>query len=138
MQQYILQIIYLIGSVTFILGLKYLGNPSTARKGNLIAAFGMGLAIFGTIFLYTDSNGEHLGNLGFIFGALLVGTVVGWLAAKKVQMTAMPEMVSLFNGMGGANSDILPQPILPILWLMALISLVRYQKDFYLQSSLEW
>jgi NAD(P) transhydrogenase subunit beta len=102
MQQYILQIIYLIGSVTFILGLKYLGNPSTARKGNLIAAFGMGLAIFGTIFLYTDSNGEHLGNLGFIFGALLVGTVVGWLAAKKVQMTAMPEMVSLFNGMGGA------------------------------------
>jgi NAD(P) transhydrogenase subunit beta len=102
MQQYILQIIYLIGSVTFILGLKYLGNPSTARKGNLIAAFGMGIAIFGTIFLYTNAEGQHLGNLGFIFGALFVGTVVGWLAAKKVQMTAMPEMVSLFNGMGGA------------------------------------
>ncbi|MFY8021359.1 MAG: NAD(P)(+) transhydrogenase (Re/Si-specific) subunit beta, partial [Bacteroidia bacterium] len=102
MQQYILQIIYLIASVTFILGLKYLGNPATARKGNLIAAFGMGLAIFGTIFLYTDANGQHLENLEFIFGALLVGSVVGWLAAKKVQMTAMPEMVSLFNGMGGA------------------------------------
>ncbi|MES2379644.1 MAG: NAD(P)(+) transhydrogenase (Re/Si-specific) subunit beta [Bacteroidota bacterium] len=102
MQQHILQIIYLIASVTFIAGLKFLGNPATARKGNLMAAFGMVLAIFGTIFLYTNEAGEHLHNLGFIFGALLVGTVVGWIVAKKVQMTAMPEMVSLFNGMGGA------------------------------------
>jgi NAD(P) transhydrogenase subunit beta len=100
--QIILQIIYLIASVTFILGLKFLGNPSTARKGNLIAAFGMGIAIFGTIFLYTDAEGNHLKNLPLIFGGLAVGTVIGWLAAKKVQMTAMPEMVSLFNGMGGA------------------------------------
>jgi NAD(P) transhydrogenase subunit beta len=100
--QITLQIIYLIASVTFILGLKFLGNPSTARKGNLIAAFGMGIAIFGTIFLYTDAEGNHLKNLPLIFGGLAVGTVVGWLAAKKVQMTAMPEMVSLFNGMGGA------------------------------------
>jgi NAD(P) transhydrogenase subunit beta len=60
------------------------------------------LAIFATIFLYTDSVGNHLRNLPFIFAGLLVGTIVGWLAAKKVQMTAMPEMVSLFNGMGGA------------------------------------
>lgn len=102
MENNILQIIYLIASVTFILGLKFLGNPATARKGNLIAAFGMGIAIFGTIFLYTDGEGNHLKNLPFIFGGLLVGTIVGWLAAKKVQMTAMPEMVSLFNGMGGA------------------------------------
>ncbi len=102
MQQHILQIIYLIASVTFIAGLKFLGNPATARKGNLMAAFGMVIAIFGTIFLYTNEAGEHLHNLGFIFGALLVGTVVGWIVAKKVQMTAMPEMVSLFNGMGGA------------------------------------
>lgn len=102
MQHHILQVIYLIGSVTFIGGLKYLGNPATARKGNLIAAFGMIISIFGTIFLYTNHEGEHLGNLAFIFGGLLLGTIVGWLAAKKVQMTAMPEMVSLFNGMGGA------------------------------------
>jgi NAD(P) transhydrogenase subunit beta len=102
MENNILQIIYLIASVTFILGLKFLGNPATARKGNLIAAFGMGIAIFGTIFLYTDGAGNHLKNLPFIFGGLLVGTIVGWMAAKKVQMTAMPEMVSLFNGMGGA------------------------------------
>jgi NAD(P) transhydrogenase subunit beta len=102
MQAHILQISYLIASVTFILGLKFLGNPTTARKGNLIAAFGMGLAIFATIFLYTDSVGNNLRNLPFIFAGLLLGTIVGWLAAKKVQMTAMPEMVSLFNGMGGA------------------------------------
>lgn len=102
MENNILQIIYLIASITFILGLKFLGNPATARKGNLIAAFGMGIAIFGTIFLYTDGAGNHLKNLPFIFGGLLVGTIVGWMAAKKVQMTAMPEMVSLFNGMGGA------------------------------------
>ncbi|MCA0427383.1 MAG: NAD(P)(+) transhydrogenase (Re/Si-specific) subunit beta [Bacteroidetes bacterium] len=98
----LLQLIYLVASVTFIIGLKFLGNPATARKGNLIAAFGMTIAIFGTIFLYTDVDGNHLKNLPFIFGGLVVGTVVGWFAAKKVQMTAMPEMVSLFNGMGGA------------------------------------
>lgn len=102
MQTHILEISYLIASVTFILGLKLLGHPATARKGNLIAAFGMGLAIFATIFLYTDAGGNHLKNLSLIFGGLLVGTVFGWFAAKKVQMTAMPEMVSLFNGMGGA------------------------------------
>jgi NAD(P) transhydrogenase subunit beta len=102
MTKHILEIIYLIASVTFILGLKYLGNPATARKGNLIAATGMGIAIFGTIFLYTNNEGKYLGNLIFIFGGLIVGSIIGWIAAKKVQMTAMPEMVSLFNGMGGA------------------------------------
>lgn len=104
--QHILQIIYLISSVTFILGLKFLGNPATARKGNLIAAAGMILAIFATIFLYTfkdeTGNDTHLGNLGFIFGGLVIGTVIGWTIAKKVKMTAMPQMVSFFNGMGGA------------------------------------
>ncbi len=102
MTKHILEIIYLIASVTFILGLKMLGNPASARKGNLIAAFGMTIAIFGTIFLYTDAGGNHLKNLPLIFGGLVVGTVVGWIVAKRVQMTAMPEMVSLFNGMGGA------------------------------------
>ncbi|HYG14221.1 MAG TPA: NAD(P)(+) transhydrogenase (Re/Si-specific) subunit beta, partial [Bacteroidia bacterium] len=72
---------------------------------NLVAAFGMAVAIFGTIFLYTyEVEGQkfHLKNLEWIFGGLLVGSVVGTLAAKRVQMTAMPQMVSLFNGMGGA------------------------------------
>ncbi len=101
MELSLLTIIYLIGSVTFILGLKMLSHPDTARRGNLIAAFGMTLAIFGTIFLYTDEEGHKLGNYGWIFGALVLGTLIGTMMAKKVKMTAMPEMVSLFNGMGG-------------------------------------
>ncbi|WP_290791412.1 NAD(P)(+) transhydrogenase (Re/Si-specific) subunit beta [Flavihumibacter sp. UBA7668] len=98
----LLTIIYLLASVSFILGLKMLSNPASARKGNRIAAAGMGLAILGTIFLYEETDGTRLGNYGWIFGGLIIGTIVGTLAAKKVKMTAMPEMVSLFNGMGGA------------------------------------
>ena len=102
MELNILTICYLIASITFILGLKMLSNPVTARRGNLIAAAGMAIAIFGTIFLYKDDEGHALHNYGWIFTALVMGAVTGMLAAKKVKMTAMPEMVSLFNGMGGA------------------------------------
>lgn len=97
----ILTLCYLIGAITFILGLKMLSNPVTARRGNLIAATGMTLAIFGTIFLY-EEDGIKLGNYGWIFTGLIIGSIIGTLAAKKVKMTAMPELVSLFNGMGGA------------------------------------
>lgn len=97
----LLTLAYLIGSVTFILGLKMLSHPDSARKGNLVAAAGMAIAIVGTIFLY-ESEGKKLGNYGWIFGGLVIGTIIGTLSAKKVKMTAMPEMVSLFNGMGGA------------------------------------
>jgi len=100
MELSLLTICYLIGSVTFIIGLKMLSHPDSARKGNLVAAFGMTIAIFGTIFLY-EENGRKLGNYAWIFAALVVGTIIGTLMAKKVKMTAMPEMVSLFNGMGG-------------------------------------
>jgi NAD(P) transhydrogenase subunit beta len=102
MANHILQIIYLLASLTFILGLKMLSGPKTARQGNILAALGMGIAILGTIFLYTDHSGQNLGNRVWIFAGILIGTIVGWLAAKKVKMTAMPQMVSLFNGMGGA------------------------------------
>jgi NAD(P) transhydrogenase subunit beta len=101
MELNILTLCYLIGSVTFIIGLKMLSNPATARKGNLVAAGGMSIAILGTIFLY-EEDGQKLGNYGWIFGGIAIGTLIGFLAAKKVKMTAMPEMVSLFNGMGGA------------------------------------
>jgi H+-translocating NAD(P) transhydrogenase subunit beta len=101
MELNLLVLAYLIASVTFIVGLKMLSNPASARKGNLLAAFGMTIAIFATIFLYED-DGKKLGNYIWIFGGLIIGTIVGTLAAKKVKMTAMPEMVSLFNGMGGA------------------------------------
>ena len=97
----ILTICYLIGSVTFIIGLKMLSHPESARRGNLIAAAGMGIAILGTIFLYQE-EGVKLGNYAWIFSGLAIGSLAGTMAAKKVKMTAMPEMVSLFNGMGGA------------------------------------
>lgn len=112
MELSILTVCYLIGSISFIIGLKMLSNPATARRGNLVAAAGMSLAILGTIFLYRDEDGNKLHNYFWIFGGLLVGTIIGTLAAKKVKMTAMPEMVSMFNGMGGACA--------------ALISLVEF------------
>ncbi len=110
---------YLFGSVTFIMGLKMLSHPDSARKGNLIAAAGMIVAIFATIFLYEYKGQEgqpvKLHNYAWIFGGLILGTIMGWMAAKKVQMTAMPEMVSLFNGMGGACA--------------MLISLIEFRND---------
>jgi len=98
----LLPLSYLIGSITFIVGLKMLSHPDTARRGNLIAAVGMTIAILATIFLYRNDEGNALGNYPWIFGGLIIGSVVGTMAAKRVKMTAMPEMVSLFNGMGGA------------------------------------
>ncbi len=102
----ILEICYIIASVLFILGLKKLSHPDTARSGNLWAAFGMTLAIVATILFHKvkheDGSWEGIHNIGWILAALAIGTAIGWYAAKKVKMTAMPQMVSLFNGMGGA------------------------------------
>src|SRR5689334_20704021 len=122
--QNILTLSYLIGSVTFILGLKMLSNPATARRGNLIAAAGMMIAILGTIFLYRDDNENRLHNYGWIFSGILIGGTIGILAAKKIKMTAMPEMVSMFNGMGGACA--------------ALISLIEFNRLAHALSMSGW
>jgi NAD(P) transhydrogenase subunit beta len=98
----ILSIIYLISTVTFVIGLKLLGHPETAKKGNLIAAVGMILAIIGTLFLH-DFEVPTI-NYILIAVALLVGTILGWIIAMKVAMTKMPELVSLFNGFGGGSA----------------------------------
>lgn len=108
----LLPILYLIASVTFILGIKLLGSPKTARVGNLVAAGGMVVAIIGTIVLYRH-NGEPLHNVTWILAALTIGTAIGWVMAMRVKMTAMPQMVSFFNGMGGACA--------------ALISILEYK-----------
>ena len=102
-----LEFIYIIASVTYILGLKMLGHPETARRGNLIAAAGMTLAIFGTIFLYKGD--KEISSLIYILIAIaiVIGTIIGWLVAKKVDMTKMPELVSMFNGMGGASAALI-------------------------------
>src|SRR6185436_18851324 len=97
---YLLDFIYLIASVTFVIGLKMLSHPTTARKGNLVAAGGMFIAIVGTIALH---EGEVPSIIYILIGAaILIGTVIGWMTAKRIAMTKMPELVSLFNGMGGA------------------------------------
>lgn len=120
MELNILTICYIAGSISFITGLKMLSHPETARRGNLIAAGGMLISILGTIFLYED-EGVKLGNYTWIFTALIIGIVLGASAAKKVKMTAMPEMVSLFNGMGGACASLVS--IVEFENLMNLLSL---------------
>ena len=90
------EVAYLIASLLFIFGLKRLSSPRTARSGNLVAAVGMALALGGTFVI------PGMGNFIWIALAIVIGTIPGWLLAKRVKMTAMPQMVSLFNGMGGA------------------------------------
>src|SRR5436190_4338175 len=93
---YVPQAAYLIASLLFILGLKRLSNPRSARSGNIMASIGMVLAIVGTFCL------PNMGHFGLILIAITIGTIRGWALAKVVKMTAMLQMVSLFNGMGGA------------------------------------
>src|SRR3954454_9705719 len=126
----VLTLCYLIGSVTFIVGLKMLSDPATARRGNLIAAAGMTIAILGTIFLYKDDDGNSLHNYGWIFGGIVVGGIIGTLAAKKIKMTAMPEMVSLFNGMGGACAA-----LISIVEFNHLVHLLGYPPDIFMSNS---
>ncbi|HEX6221680.1 MAG TPA: NAD(P)(+) transhydrogenase (Re/Si-specific) subunit beta [Acidimicrobiia bacterium] len=91
-------ILYLASAVAFIVGLKRLGSPGTARSGNRIAAVGMLAAI--VITLITES----IVNWGTVLAGLAVGAMVGVWGAVRVQMTAMPQMVAIFNGLGGIAS----------------------------------
>lgn len=111
--KYILEICYIIASVLFILGLKMLSHPEKARKGNLWAAAGMTLGILATIIFHKDENGNSIGHIPWILLAIGIGTLAGWLIAVKVKMTAMPQLVSLFNGMGGAAAALISLIELP-------------------------
>lgn len=97
---FLIQLAYIVASVLFIYGLKLLGRAETARRGNLVSASGMLLAVVVTLLQ---------GGLDFtwILVGLLLGTVVGVAAARLVNMTAMPEMVALLNGSGGLASLLL-------------------------------
>ncbi|SHO65010.1 NAD(P)(+) transhydrogenase (Re/Si-specific) subunit beta [Algoriphagus zhangzhouensis] len=103
----ILELCYIVASITFILGLKMLSSPDKARRGNLIAGYGMGLAIFATIFFKEELTPDKWLNYTLILSGLIVGTVIGTRMALKVKMTAMPQMVSFFNGMGGACAGVI-------------------------------
>ena len=95
----IVNLSYLIAVTLLIVGLRRLSSPATARSGNLLAAVGMGLAIVSTILSPIESGGN---NYTVITVAMVTGTIIGLIMANRVQMTAMPELVSLFNGLGGA------------------------------------
>lgn len=94
---------FLIASVLFIVGIKLLASPKTARMGNLLAGAGMLLALFAVMPLLHGSHGERVSvwKLFLIISGIGVGLVVGAAGAYKVKMTAMPQMVALFNGAGG-------------------------------------
>ncbi len=86
---------YLVASILFILGIRGLSHPRTARQGNILASVGMLIAVVATL-LHPD-----VGNYGLIAVGIAIGTVIGVVSARAVKMTAMPQMVALFNGVGG-------------------------------------
>ena len=86
---------YLATAILFVVGLKMMGHPATARKGNVVAGVGMLVAVVATLF------DAQIVSYPILIAGVVAGSVVGWVAAKKVQMTQMPQMVALFNGTGG-------------------------------------
>ena len=92
---------YLISASLFILGLKKLGHPRTAPAGNQLGAMGMLVAVLTTV---ADMHLEGGAQWTLIISGILVGSVIGYIMAVKVEMTGMPELVALFNGFGGAAS----------------------------------
>ncbi len=96
MSDFIYDLIGLVAGVLFILALKGLSHPKTARRGNLLGAAGATIAIV-MVFFHLESSK----NMVWIIGSLIVGLVIGVPAARKVQMTNMPQLVALFNGVGG-------------------------------------
>ncbi len=90
--------VYLLSAVLFIFGLKNLGSAKTARRGNLLAMLAMLLAVVVTLL------DQQILSFTYIFVGLIIGSAIGAVVAKKIQMTQMPEMVALFNGLGGAAS----------------------------------
>ena len=101
MSRTLYDLIGLAAGVAFILALKGLSHPKTARRGNLIGAFGATLATLVVFFYAAPNSTLPLNNLGWILAAIAVGLAVGVPAARKVQMTQMPQLVALFNGVGG-------------------------------------
>jgi NAD(P) transhydrogenase subunit beta len=102
----LLELSYLIAALLFVYGLKMLSHPETARRGNLWAAGGMGLAMITTLLLHKNPEGAgiSLTNIWIILAAIGVGAATGWIVARRVKMTAMPQLVSLYNATGGAAS----------------------------------
>ena len=103
----IFDVLYLLAAILFIMGIKKMGHPRTAVTGNLLGVVGMLLAA-GVSFLITLEK-ESIQNsltlpIGMIVGAIFIGTLFGTVLATRVQMTEMPQLVAVFNGVGGLAS----------------------------------
>ena len=94
----LINLAYIASAVMFVFGLKMLSSPATARKGNLLSSLGMLIAIVVTLLSEIKLPWEN------IIAGLIIGALIGSVAARKVEMTGMPELVALFNGFGGASS----------------------------------
>ena len=100
----LIDLLYLFSATTFVLALKGLGSPKRARMGNGLAAFGMLVAVVATFFKYVDGHALHHVNL--ILLAMFIGVIVAVPTARFVQMTAMPQLVAIFNGVGGGAASL--------------------------------
>ena len=103
MDNFYLDLAYLVSAICFIYGLKMLSHPKTARNGNMIATLGMLIAIVTTVMMPTET-GEPLLDLQMIGIAMIIGSIIGAFFATRVEMTQMPQLVAIFNGFGGGAS----------------------------------
>ncbi|MEO0164364.1 MAG: NAD(P)(+) transhydrogenase (Re/Si-specific) subunit beta [candidate division WOR-3 bacterium] len=124
---------YFLAVLMFIFGLKMMSAPRTARNGNLLAGFGMLLAILITfVYIFYEYTNDPLftTKMVLMIALILLGSVIGWVSAKKVPLTDMPQMVALFNGMGGGAAgvigylDILHPSGNPALKVLAALALI--------------
>ncbi|PIR24734.1 MAG: NAD synthetase [Deltaproteobacteria bacterium CG_4_10_14_0_2_um_filter_43_8] len=118
---FFIQITYMIAATLFIFGIKKLTSPATARRGNMLSALGMLLAVVVTLF------DKSILSFEWIIAGLVIGSFIGVLFAKLVKMTAMPQMVALLNGFGGGASA-----------LVAVGEIIRNANDISLLTSPFW
>ena len=102
----IITVLYMVSAVLFIRGIKLLGKADTARKGNGLSAVGMLIAVI-TVLFEKQVMTAGLTSYMLIAAAVIIGSMIGAVWAKKVEMTGMPQLVALFNGFGGLSSLLL-------------------------------
>ncbi len=138
----LLNLVYILSAVTFILGFKLMGRPTTARQGNILSAVGMAAAVVATLMF------PEVVRYTYIAGGLAIGAVIGALFAFRTPMTGMPQMVGLLNGFGGAASLLVAwaefaarpdQPVYQgiIIWLTVLIGTVTLSGSLVAWAKLE-
>src|SRR5207244_8499987 len=103
----IIRLLWLLGAAAFVFGLHQMNSPATARRGNQISAVGMAIAVLGTIVLIATRGGVQTLGWPIIAAGVIVGGGLGLYTARTVKMTAMPQLVSLFNAVGGGAAALI-------------------------------